>query len=1367
MNKLKNQSITEMGNKGGIARRILLLIAVILFGFIMGDGVKTEAASGTLTYMNDSYYQRFNSMMDGKYLRLGASTYDSCVWSGVSGLHEDCFNGSYNLNFFYIPYTKGQNITYTDFLDVYFKNIGSIGGRKINAKVHCDSLSIKGEWTPGNNQFSKNGYVRILNTWSNCLSINGDSAGSMRLRITVTITYADTGHTVELPFFQAVRDIDSKQSYIEAPESWRGISGYTGRLFAYESSRAGNSMSIDASNLYAYAHAGVGTSGDAEMLEAGLFATTSNGQFTMEWTENSCASSMFIYSSYTDSIFHPPVKSADQLKIYEQGEDVVWTMTQDIGTWYVDTFTPYSSFSFTDILPPQTSYQSARVLVNGNDVTNSFGTLQYDPLTRKVTYSLKGNVLGSETFYDGKTLTLEIKTKAENSTKNVAIATNTGSVSINGAVKTSNKVSVNINPRFQVTTEIEHGTITEPAANIPIRSGHTVTWKAKDGYYVESVTVDGAAQSVKKADGDSCTFSNITADHHVKVVCRPYRQITTEVSNGTITGKITSIKNGENHVVTWIAKEGCYVESVTVDGTAQSVKKADGDSYTFGNITADHHVKVVCRPYRQITTEVSNGTITGKITSIKNGENHVVTWKAKDGYYVESVTVDGMSQTVKDAKGDSYAFSDIVADHHVKVVCRPYHKIKTEIDHGTITPDQDKVKRGEKPKIVWKPEDGYYVKTVMADGVIIYNGNSTKEYDTSYTFAPITGDHKIVVKAAIIPNLKLTKTSDKNTYNYQETITYTIRAEQTIEGATADHVVITDKDITKGVDFDLSTLKVSDSSARIEKDETGNSFTVKLIRMSDVPVTITVKAKVNNEKLESKEIKNTARIVSDQTEEITDDSNISVYYRVTTRVTNGTITPDDEKIGRGEERVISYQPKDDSYYLESVKIDGERQSLKDCRQKTDLKNIRANYCIEVVYKKIPDIKIQKSADRKVYSSGEVITYTIRVSQPISSAVAEHVVISDASIPEGITLISDTITCDNNTAEISTEGNSFTVSVPEITAGKIVTVTFQAQADGKKLKSSKVTNTAAASFWNAESVEDIKKASCQVSVKHKITTEAVNGYITNSADGILLHNDKTVSYRPRKGYYLESVTVDGEKISITDHPDQYTFRDICEDHKIRVNCQKIPVLGITKTSNKTICHVNDKISFAIKVSQKAKGASAENVVITDEGVTPGLKIKWDSIFLVGAEKYDYKIIRTGQGGFRLMIKKFPNGSGDVQIMYDAVVEDPALAGTTIHNTARVTCDHSEKEELAVWQGTVKEQPAKSTYKKMQTAAPLVTARPTTTPGSVKKPDTGDGFPLAGVTLLFFVSGCGATGMGFWYKKKKIKKRSVRRDGRWMN
>ncbi len=95
-------------------------------------------------------------------------------------------------------------------------------------------------------------------------------------------------------------------------------------------------------------------------------------------------------------------------------------------------------------------------------------------------------------------------------------------------------------------------------------------------------------------------------------------------------------------------------------------------SYTFSNIQADHHIKVVYeRVTANITTEVVNGTITESIYDIPLGEDRTISSKANSGYVLQSVTIDGIAVDVKTllaATEYSYLFSNIQVDHHIKVV---------------------------------------------------------------------------------------------------------------------------------------------------------------------------------------------------------------------------------------------------------------------------------------------------------------------------------------------------------------------------------------------------------------------------------------------------------------------------------------------------------------------------------------------------------------------------------------------------------------------------------------------------------------------------------------------------------------------------
>ena len=140
---------------------------------------------------------------------------------------------------------------------------------------------------------------------------------------------------------------------------------------------------------------------------------------------------------------------------------------------------------------------------------------------------------------------------------------------------------------------------------------------------------------------------------------------------------------------------------------------------------------------------------------------------------------------------------------------------------------------------------------------------------------------------------------------------------------------------------------------------------------------------------------------------------LTVYYRkkhkILTKVINGTITLNNamEKAGTtgdstwkasgavtdipaGETRTIRYENRPD-YYLDYVKIDGKTVDGEKYPKSYTFKDIRADHEVEVCYAQdpVPDDskKVQRNGtyiDGKLVTSGEVLTYTVRVKNTFSS-----------------------------------------------------------------------------------------------------------------------------------------------------------------------------------------------------------------------------------------------------------------------------------------------------------------------------------------------------------------------------------------------
>jgi hypothetical protein len=79
--------------------------------------------------------------------------------------------------------------------------------------------------------------------------------------------------------------------------------------------------------------------------------------------------------------------------------------------------------------------------------------------------------------------------------------------------------------------------------------------------------------------------------------------------------------------------------------------------------------------------------------------------------------------------------------------------------------------------------------------------------------------------------------------------------------------------------------------------------------------------------------------------------------------------------------------------------------------------------------------------------------------------------------------------------------------------------------------------------------------------YPITTSISNGTITASED-VLGGDSKTISYSADTGYYIDSVFVDNQAISLDAYPSSYTFDNISAAHTITVNTK--PYLSVTAT-----------------------------------------------------------------------------------------------------------------------------------------------------------------------------------------------------------
>lgn len=212
---------------------------------------------------------------------------------------------------FYIP-SKGSNGNWSYSDPVEFKFGGNyLGDREIEITIHIDKIQVTSSKATGSTigKYFKIGYTYFINDDKNAprmlwfTNVTGDYTeettefGSPRFQwfvnYTVTVTWADSGQVVDLPFYQTITDIDagsSPTSYYR--ESWTPKDGFTNDFYVYDTCK----LLIDGTTFRSTG----GTSGNDSLTKAGVIALTTNGQFSGQMELGRCGNGIALFSNFSD-----------------------------------------------------------------------------------------------------------------------------------------------------------------------------------------------------------------------------------------------------------------------------------------------------------------------------------------------------------------------------------------------------------------------------------------------------------------------------------------------------------------------------------------------------------------------------------------------------------------------------------------------------------------------------------------------------------------------------------------------------------------------------------------------------------------------------------------------------------------------------------------------------------------------------------------------------------------------------------------------------------------------------------------------------------------------------------------------------------
>ena len=891
-----------------------------------------------------------------------------------------------------------------------------------------------------------------------------------------------------------------------------------------------------------------------------------------------------------------------------------------------------------------------------------------------------------------------------------------------------------VEKRYKITTKSTNATITQTQTEIIKGQSRTISWTAKDGYFISSVKVDGVSQPISSYRTGTYTFSNIQADHTVEVVATAQYHITTQGTNATITEPIYNIDPSSTKTVSWNAKDGYWVSSVLVDGVPQTVNSYRSGSYTFKNIHENHDIKVVANPCYTITTEVVNGNITGNQTKIDPNENRTIDFSPKNGYYVSEVIVDGHAYSYKDY-AQSYTFKNIHENHHIKVVCEPLKTITTEITNGVITKTMTGLHPDDIKDIYYNAFYEYYIESVVVDGKNITVDDFV---EGNYEFDPVITDH--FIKVVCQPKPRITTeivngniTPEFTVFPHEDGKTIA----QANDGYYISRVLVDGKEVK-----DFGEYK----NVYTFKDVTENHHIY--VECNPMP-TLSLQKATDKESYNYKDVvKYTVTLKQTRENAIA----YNVFLRDSDLTEGVKIDMDSLKVNGLDENQYTFQKNVDDFELtidelnhnQTVTVSFDGTVLDKNLVNKNIENhvyATADHFNEQVHDSVvnkilkPKLSIEKATDREKYNAYDEIQYDITVSQTVEGAKAFNVNVSDI-FPQGVDVALDSFVIDGVDGDgytLTKDKEGFNLVINELSdddivvsylghiadptlAGKTITNTARATSEtNTKEVTSSVTNeiykpqlvlskTSDKDYYNVED-EAIFTIALAQSVQNAIAYNIVltDTDISNGVDidwkslqisG--LEDDKYAieKFKDRNGFELrikELHSDDVVNITYTARINDNSLAGSEVTNSVNATCDNNtdiikatvtkpilkPEFTIEKESNHTDYNVGDELEFVLKVNQTKENAIANHVIIRDFDLSRGIQLDLNSIQIEGIDETLYTIKRDNDNNtFNVEINALAFNQ-EVIIRVKGQVTEPTLAGQTITNSASVSASNNNK------------------------------------------------------------------------------------------
>ena len=310
-------------------------------------------------------------------------------------------------------------------------------------------------------------------------------------------------------------------------------------------------------------------------------------------------------------------------------------------------------------------------------------------------------------------------------------------------------------------TDAENITIV-PANDTTVKFGDTVRYVVStlnDCHYISTIVIDDTNTiTYNDSVAYTYTFENIQANHTIVANADVYTYIATTAVNYDSLGTITptdTLDCGENFVYNVTPITGYHIDSVTVDGAAQTI----ADSSTFSGTIEDIHADVNIVAYfginhYTVTSEtVENGTITPGDTTIvyEYGMTPEYTITPAACYYISDVMVDGteVELTTGDSTGGTYKFEPIDDNHTIVAHFEIYkYDMTAEFDAtmGTVTTATD-TSCGSDYQYMITANEGFHIVSYTIGSLTVTNtlAEPNDYVVDSVMISPVSQDTNLVV----------------------------------------------------------------------------------------------------------------------------------------------------------------------------------------------------------------------------------------------------------------------------------------------------------------------------------------------------------------------------------------------------------------------------------------------------------------------------------------------------------------------------------------------------------------------------------------------------------------------------------------------